>query len=95
MKKIIHLITSLQYGGTEKFLNTLISIDNNKNHKLISLKKKSKNDIRLKKNIKIIYLNFSYNFNLTLKFDFLHQLIRNIKVPVNTLRIIIIIKDSE
>ena len=61
MKKIIHLITSLQYGGTEKFLNTLISNDNKNLHVVISLKKNSNDDIVFNKNVDIINLNFSYN----------------------------------
>jgi glycosyltransferase involved in cell wall biosynthesis len=64
MHKNIHIITSLQYGGTEKFLSSLFSNDNN--HIVISLKKKSNDDVLFNKNIDIVYLNFSYNIFLNL-----------------------------
>lgn len=63
MRKNIHIITSLQYGGTEKFLSSLISNDIDNNHIVISLRKKSKNDVSFK-NIDLVYLNFSFNIFL-------------------------------
>lgn len=79
MSYSIHIITSLNLGGTENFLSNLISMSDKKKHTVVSLKKKTANDVIFDKNVNVIYLNFSSNFFLNL-----FQIIKLYKILKNT-----------
>ena len=81
MYKNIHLITSLKYGGTERFLSTLTSNDTNHDNVVICLKKNSYNDVIFNKKVELIYLNFSSNLLLNFfEFVSLIKILKNYKI---------------
>ena len=60
--KILHIITDLKNGGSEKILSNLILSDNKNIHTLITLKKKHQIGLDLeKKNINVIEVDFNNN----------------------------------
>ena len=69
--KIFHIIGSIEIGGAERVLETLINHTNVKNFIYVIGKKKD-NEITLKKNTEVIYLNYNIFllFNLLKKISF-------------------------
>ena len=66
--KIFHIIGSIEIGGAERVLETLINHTNVKNFIYVIGKKKD-NEIALKKNTEVIYLNY----NIFLLFNLLKK----------------------
>ena len=75
--RILHVITDLGQGGTERMLNRLSTTLINHEYLVVTLGKKKEMDNSLKeKNIKVINLNLEFNFLIFSKFMFLYKLIK-------------------